>query len=423
MAIAKIIYLMSACPAYDLYINDPRPKLNWDTPDGSWVGIWGYDWSDIIGQEVLKLTDKFEYEVWQPDLRADRLYSHKFSNGLVHKLFPAQKKYIIHRLRKKSCLVSSSIYESLLDEIRKSKIILHLDGISKGISRDILNLFPDNPIAVEFLGEKKFPRNTIFNLNKNLLGKIFDLHEHFITKKLFRKVDIISCCNERTQKNLRRYFKQDIYLIPLGTDFDFWKSQKPKEQIRRRLGVDEKKKIFLSSSRLVKLKQIDKVIEILKKMDENFDFLYIISGHGEKTYERYLHTLSEPLVKKGKIKFVGYVRDKQLRDLYNVADLFVITSISEGAPDAAKKALAMEVPIFSTNTGYVAELLLKYNAGIVVPIKDYEMWRDKINEILNGEKIEIMKREVAKRYFHWPNVSSQYVAMYEKLYENYYSHD
>ena len=83
----------------------------------------------------------------------------------------------------------------------------------------------------------------------------------------------------------------------------------------------------------------------------------------------------------------------------------------------------MEVPIFSTNTGYVAELLLKYNAGIVVPIKDYEMWRDKINEILNGEKIEIMKREVAKRYFHWPNVSSQYVAMYEKLYENYYSHD
>jgi len=56
------------------------------------VGIWGHDWSDQLATEILKLTDEFEYEVWQPDLRADKIYSHTFKNGLTHRMFPAYQK-------------------------------------------------------------------------------------------------------------------------------------------------------------------------------------------------------------------------------------------------------------------------------------------------------------------------------------------
>ena len=60
----KIINILYHPPAYEAYINQPRPEINWDTPDGNWVGIWGYDWPDVIGNEVLKLTDELEYDVW-----------------------------------------------------------------------------------------------------------------------------------------------------------------------------------------------------------------------------------------------------------------------------------------------------------------------------------------------------------------------
>jgi len=52
----KIIHIMNHPPAYEEYADKPRPAINWDTPNGSWVGIWGYDWSDQLASEILKCS-------------------------------------------------------------------------------------------------------------------------------------------------------------------------------------------------------------------------------------------------------------------------------------------------------------------------------------------------------------------------------
>jgi hypothetical protein len=84
----KVINIVNHPPAYEGHRDRPRPKINWDTPNGSWVGIWGYEWHDIIGNNTLSVADDIEYEVWQPDQRADRIYQHTFETGLVHKIIP-----------------------------------------------------------------------------------------------------------------------------------------------------------------------------------------------------------------------------------------------------------------------------------------------------------------------------------------------
>ena len=160
------------------------------------------------------------------------------------------------------------------------------------------------------------------------------------------------------------------------------------------------------------------MISVLKSLDKEFDFQYIVTGHGNREYERYLLSFGENLTRKGKLKFVGYLRNEGLRDYYAAADLFVITSLSEGAPDAAKKALAMDLPVFTTDTGFIAELLSKYNAGIVVPLRDYRKWEHELREILSGKKIKTLDRNLVKSVFHWPNVAAQYVEMYKKLCDN-----
>jgi glycosyltransferase involved in cell wall biosynthesis len=424
MRIQKIINIMCHPPAYELFWNDPRPEINWNIPDGRWVGIWGKDWSELIGKEVLKLTDEFKYEVWQPDLRADKIYTHTFSNGLVRKLFPAESKTKFYGLKKIKYVISQPVCENLITESRRNGIILHLNGINSAISRNILNLSLNCPVAVVSFGEVKVPLNTLFKFKKNMLAKIDNIREHFILKKIYEKVDLVTYCNERTRETLGRYFKDEMILLYVGIDFNLWKRRSEKNHIRKSLGLKNSDFILLSSSRFNSLKQIDKMINVLKDLDHNnFDFQYIITGHGDREYERYINSIGETLIRKGKLKFVGFLPEEKLIDYYNAADLFIITSLSEGAPVSAIKAMAMEMPIFSTDTGLVAELLSKYNAGVVVPLKDYKMWKHKLREILNGKEIKTINREITKSFFHWPNVARQYITMYKKLYDNYYGGD
>ncbi|GAG79491.1 unnamed protein product [marine sediment metagenome] len=182
---------MSHLPAYDLFWDDPRPEINWNTPDGRWVGIGGYDWVDLIGKEVLKLTDEFEYEVWQPDLRADKIYTHVFSNGLIRKLFPAEQKKKLYGIKKIKYTVSQSIYENLVKETRRNRVILRLGAPSFEINRNIIDLGLSCPIIIQYFGEFKGSLNDLFKFKRNMLAKINDIREHFVLKKIFDKVDFV----------------------------------------------------------------------------------------------------------------------------------------------------------------------------------------------------------------------------------------
>ena len=123
----KIINILQHPPAYEMYSNGLKPEINWNTPDGQWVGIAGYDWPNQLGNEVLKLTNEFDYEVWQPDLRADKIYSHTFDNGLMHRLFPANKKNVRFGLRIISRFSSKQLLSSLKNE-KPGYTILHLNN-------------------------------------------------------------------------------------------------------------------------------------------------------------------------------------------------------------------------------------------------------------------------------------------------------
>jgi glycosyltransferase involved in cell wall biosynthesis len=82
--------------------------------------------------------------------------------------------------------------------------------------------------------------------------------------------------------------------------------------------------------------------------------------------------------------------------------------------------MAMNVPVFITNTGLAARLLSECDAGIVVEARDYKMWNDKLKQILDGKKVKTVDREVVKSQFHWPNVAAQYIKMYRELYNSHY---
>jgi len=409
----KVINILSHCPAYELCHSESRPKINWNTPNGSWVGIWGDDWPDLIGGEVLKLTKEFEYEVWQPDVRADKIYSHVFENGLVHKLFPAKIKKSLVGFKLKKKIQSNILIDNIALNSRDS--ILHLNAIYRAIDQEIINKFPYMPKLIEFHGKSSTPYYEAIRPRKNLLTNI---SYYILHKNLLKNRHIFFVYKNLEETNtLSKYKSLGYEKIYMGCDFNFWRPGN-KDLAKKRLEINPSTKVFTMASRFVKLKQIDKVIEVFNDIDThyNFDFKLIIAGHGDKKYENYLKKNSNNLIKKKKLIFTGYLKGVEMLTLYQASDLYISASLSEGGQVSVIKAIACNTPIMCTNVGGVDIVLKENNAGILVDSRDYKSWKFNILKVLRGEKtIKTLERVKAEKLFHWPNIAKKFVYIYQKL--------
>lgn len=415
----KVINVMFHPPAYEMFLNEPRPEVNWDTKNSQWVGIWGYDWADLLGNEVLNITNEFDYEVWQPDMRADKVYSYRFESGLVRKLFPAKNKYYLNGLKIKKGIYSKALTSELDENIKKYKnIVLHLDARYSYSTKHLLFRYHGKiPIVHQFYGD--FARVFTDEKASLLIKKIHRKIRVRVIKKYFSKVHEILTCKNEGIEILKQNVNANIYNVKWGIDFNEWSIDKSKKEARELLHIPINKYVMLSSSRFIPLKQIDKLIDVLSKVSCP-NFRCYITGHGTEMVERELKNLVKNLDIENKIIFVGFVDKKTLKNYYLASDLFISTSASEMGPHSSMLALALEVPIITTDTGIVSEILKEKNAGVILPTRNYDIWREEIEKAMLGRKINTLSRQEVINLFDWSNVADDYKNIYLKTIQNFY---
>lgn len=409
----KVIYLMQDLPPYEYYVNAPRPSVNWDTPNGSWVGIWGYEWGDLLGKSILAYHPEYEFEVWQPDLRADKLYSHRFDNGLCHKLFPAT----IHRQLHKPVVTSEAILEQLRREQNHNEIILQTDLTPHS---DWL-ILPNKHLKIMGIlhGTIHLPIHEFFKIRKNPLRYYFLLREQQALKNIINYYDLITYQNDTNLDDLKSIYKGSLRKVTMGVDFEKF-IPLDKISCRKELGLPLDKRIFITVGRMNSLKQNDKVIKAFNQLKDKFDFLLVMVGTaGSSEYMEYLQKIAAPLLAEKKILFTGYRSGDSLVKYYNSADLFLMTSLSEGCSVASMEAIACETPIFSTRTGYIAELQAAHQAGYVAGIRNYREWGKVLSQYLNGQlEITTLDRSLAMREFSWRAIAGKFDMAYQQLVES-----
>ena len=69
-----------------------------------------------------------------------------------------------------------------------------------------------------------------------------------------------------------------------------------------------------------------------------------------------------------RMSFLGHRED--VPDLLKTADLMLLTSSSEGVPQAITQALGLGVPVVATAVGGVPELVIHEHTGLLVPPED-----------------------------------------------------
>lgn len=403
---------MTHPPAYEEYTDQPRPQWNWDTPKGSWVGIWGYDWADLLSIEVRKINNEFEQEIWQPDLRADRIYSQEIFPRVIHRLFPACEKIKFIGLRKSREIDCPTMIQFLNAE-NINDVIFHIgQTVTSKINKDLLELYTKARFVFSFHGQITLPIGSLLKVQKNFLAKFYYLKEHILAKKLFKSISFLTYQSNTNLNYLKFYYRGPIEKITMGIHFDKYQGYE-KNQCRSSLNLPLNKKILLTVCRLYGLKQVDIVIETLTAIEK--DFLYIVMGHGTREYENYLNSKAEKLKEKNKLIFVGYKTGMELVNYFNSADLFIHTSKSEAGPVSVMEAMACGLPIFCTDTGNTAEVLNENHAGIIVGVNNYKEWEEELIEYLSGKPAVALATAVVKEHYDWKNISRKFIAIYKDL--------
>ena len=259
MTKTKIIYVISQPPAYDLMKENSRPPIYWDTSDGNWLGIFERDWGVRLGNAILNKTNDLKFEVWRPDERADDVYTYKFENGLVHKSFPAEK----IKIKKNTIIFSKLLIEAFEYE---NNIIIHV-GLNGLIFWYLKDIYYYIPFVATSHGEGFLPINQLFKLRKNIFNYFLLWKKHCLLKKFVKNVDKITYQSSLTKNTLINSYsaaEDKLYNITMGTDFSYFKPIE-KDYAREKINVKKKEIIILTVCNLNPRKQIDRLIEILKR--------------------------------------------------------------------------------------------------------------------------------------------------------------
>lgn len=152
----------------------------------------------------------------------------------------------------------------------------------------------------------------------------------------------------------KMHAKQVKYVHGVGVDLNRFQRKETNErniELRNQLGISKDVKVILSVGELNKNKNHMVVLEALKYLNSNVN--YVICGDGElrNQYETYIRQNDMS----SRVFFMGYRFD--IPEFYRMADLFVFPSLREGIPGAIMEAIATGVPVIASDIRGVRDIV------------------------------------------------------------------
>lgn len=203
-----------------------------------------------------------------------------------------------------------------------------------------------------------------------------------IIKKLYKKADAFVCQSQ----TVKQYFEFSNCIVienPIDTS--------KLETVYK----GERKKEIVAVGRLMPQKNFALLIEAFSKLKKEYSD-YILKIYGEGILREELQKQIDNLNLNERVFLVG-ASQNVTRD-YREASLFVMSSDYEGFPNALIEAMAMGLPVISTDfaTG-VAREFIQENNGILVPVGDVNALTKSIETLLaNKAKRELMSENNIK---------------------------
>ena len=268
-------------------------------------------------------------------------------------------------------------------------------------------------LEVTRLKSKKYKKN-IKNFRKTI-----SLSDRVISVSSYTKKAAKSLSNDIKEIEVIPNFVNTKIFYPLA------KNNKTKY-----LKLEKNDIVLLSLSRLIDRKGHMLVIKSLKNLIKKFSKTkYLIAGTGDLSYQKKLKNYVIKSNLDNYVYFLGYINEQEKNNLYNLCDIFLMTSLptnadgdSEGFGITFLEANACGKPVIGTDVGGISDAIQNgYNGFLIKPNNLLELEETIIN-IINNKKLykSLSKNSInhVKKNFDIKLVGKRYEIIINELYDS-----
>ena len=185
----------------------------------------------------------------------------------------------------------------------------------------------------------------------------------------------------------------------------------PNQETRRHYAPDSEA-ILCHVSNFRKVKRVEDVIRIFEKVNAQSPSRLLMVGDGPERYG--CEQLSRDLKLCDRIFFLGKLRDT--RQVLELSDVFLLPSENESFGLAALEAMAVGVPVISSNTGGIPEVNTHGFSGFLSNVGDVDDMASNALQLLDPTTKHDFKLHALERAKDF--ALDKIVPMYEAIYDN-----
>ncbi len=167
-------------------------------------------------------------------------------------------------------------------------------------------------------------------------------------------------------------------LVVIENAYDGPLPSESKEELRKRLNIS--KSTILSVGRLVPWKGFMELVRTFPMVLKGGEAELLIAGDGPE--REILLSEIKKLGLDGKVRLLGRLPQAVMHNYLRASDVFVLNSSYEGFSHQLLEALAMEVPVVTTDIPGNAEIIKHNDSGILVPLGNKEALSEGITLLL-----------------------------------------
>ncbi|MCB9260785.1 MAG: N-acetyl-alpha-D-glucosaminyl L-malate synthase BshA [Flavobacteriales bacterium] len=251
---------------------------------------------------------------------------------------------------------------------------------------------------------------TLHGTDITLVGK--DATYEPVIDYALNQSDGVTAVSQSLKSDTNAYFHitQDIEVIPNFVDMKRF-SKKPKEHFKKAIAPNSER-IIVHTSNFRKVKRVDDVMRVYKKIQEKIPSKLLMVGDGPERVRLERECRESNIC--DQVSFLG--KQDAVEEILSIADLFLMPSETESFGLAALEAMACEVPVISTNTGGQPEVNIDGVTGYTTNVGDIELMAEKALYILNSDDVLRKFKDNAVAHAKTYDIHS-ICPLYEQYYE------
>lgn len=246
---------------------------------------------------------------------------------------------------------------------------------------------------------------------KPVFRQINELYNRTFGRYIIKNATRIGVKTSLAAKYLNKYYHCKTEPTIIGLDIDTF-AESNSVNWRLKLKIDEKKKVLLYVGSLQPRRNPLFLIDILKKLPEEYVLLFVGGGIQENDVKEKIkwEHLEERCFMLGKLS------QKDLPSLYADSDCFLLASDYEILGMVIMEAMYFGIPVISSETTGANFIINNWENGVIIKQKEVSIWVDTIMKLFHDESkiksIAVAGKTNVENRFLWDKTCETFINLY-----------